>query len=340
MTLLPALPSGVIETVEMHTGGEPVRIVVGGWPEVPGATLLDKRRHATAEQDHLRRFLMHEPRGHYDMYGVLPVTPDHPDAHLAVLFMHNAGWSTMCGHAVIALGRWAVDQGMVSTDGDTARVNIQCPCGLVPADVALSGPDAGQVTFESVPAFAAALDQSIDLPHIGDVALDVGYGGAFYAILAASQLGLDVRESPVRDLVDGAVGVTEAVKAQCPPSHPEEPDLSFLYGTILTDGGSGQGAASRNVCVFADRQVDRSPTGSGVTARVALAHARGEIATGDTAVFESLTGARFTGRVGRRHRVGDIDAVTVEVTGRAHYAGTARFTLEADDPLASGFLLR
>jgi trans-L-3-hydroxyproline dehydratase len=340
MTLLPDLPSGAIETVEMHTGGEPVRIVVSGWPEVPGATLLEKRRHAIAEQDHLRRFLMHEPRGHFDMYGVLPVAPDHPDADLAVLFMHNSGWSTMCGHAVIALGRWAIDQGLISADGDTARVNIQCPCGLVSADVALSGPDAGQVTFESVPAFAAALDQTISLPGIGEVALDIGYGGAFYAILAAGQLGLDVRESPVRDLVDGAAGVAEAVKAQCPPRHPEEPDLSFLYGAILTDGGDGLGAPSRNVCVFADRQVDRSPTGSGVTARVALAHARGEMAPGDTALIESLTGAQFAGRVGRLCRVGGVDAVAVEVTGRAHYAGAARFTVETDDPLAAGFLLR
>ena len=329
-----------IETVEMHTGGEPVRLVVGGWPDLPGATILEKRRHAMAEQDELRRFLMHEPRGHFDMYGVLPVAPDHPDAHLAVLFMHNAGWSTMCGHAVIALGRWAVDQGLVAAEDGMARVNIQCPCGLVPAKVQTEGAEANLVTFESVPAFAFALDATIDVPSFGNVVLDIGYGGAFYAILPASRLGLDIRRSPVRDLVDAADAVTRAATSQSPPSHPDEPDLGFLYGTILTDDETGASQPSRNICVFADRQVDRSPTGSGVTARVAMAYARGEIGMGDSACFESVTGAQFVGYPVAACAVGDHAAVTVAVSGRAHYSGTARFTFEPDDPLASGFLLR
>lgn len=334
------LPAGAIETVDMHTGGEPVRIVTSGWPEVAGDTILDKRRRAIAEHDALRRFLMHEPRGHVDMYGVLLVAPDHPGADLAVLFMHNAGWSTMCGHAVIALGRWAADRGLVATGGDQARVNIQCPCGLVPATVSLTGPDAGQVTFESVPAFAAALGMPLDVPGFGAVDIDIGYGGAFYAFLPAARLGMDVRDSPVRDLVDAADAVSRAIKAACPPAHPEEPDLSFLYGTILTDGGDGRDVPSRNICVFADRQVDRSPTGSGVTARVAIACARRDLGIGDEVRFESVTGAVFRGRAAAPAKVGDIDAVSVAVSGRAHYTGTARFTVEPDDPLAGGFLLR
>src|SRR5262245_60468126 len=186
-----------IETVEMHTGGEPVRLVVAGYPEIPGTTILAKRRHAREHLDHLRRLLMFEPRGHFDMYGVLPVKPDLPDADLAVLFIHNEGYSTMCGHAVIALGRWAMDQGLGTRDGATGetRVAIQCPCGLVEASAAAGG----AVRFRSVPAFAFALDQKVEVPGLGKVIVDIGYGGAFYALVPAARFGLDVRRSATRD---------------------------------------------------------------------------------------------------------------------------------------------
>jgi proline racemase len=329
-----------IETVEMHTGGEPVRIVVSGYPELPGATLLDKRRAARERFDHVRRRLMHEPRGHYDMYGALPVAADHPDAAFAVLFLHNEGYSTMCGHATIALGRWAVDSGRVPAAEPETRFVLQCPCGPVRVAVEVRNGRAGRVRFESVPAFANALDRDVEVPGHGRVTLDIGYGGAFYALLPAARLGLDLAASPVRALVDAADAVTRAARAAVPLDHPGEADLAFLYGTILTDGGDGFERPSINVCVFAEREVDRSPTGSGVTARLALAHARGATAIGRRHVFESLTGARFEGRVASETRLGSRSAVTVEVAGEAHYTGTARFTAEPDDPLRDGFLLR
>jgi trans-L-3-hydroxyproline dehydratase len=325
-----------IETVEMHTGGEPVRLVVAGYPPIPGATILAKRRYARERLDHLRRLLIFEPRGHFDMYGVIPVEPDLPEADLAVLFMHNEGYSTMCGHAVIALGRWAVESGRVKrrASGETP-VNIQCPCGLVRAWVA---PD-GAVRFESVPAFAFAIDAEIDLPDIGGVTLDVGYGGAFYAVLPASRLGLRLPGSSVRDLVDAAARVTAAAKIQLPLRHPDDSDLAFLYGTIFTDGGDGADRPSLNVCVFAEREVDRSPTGSGVTARMALLLARGSVRLGEARRFESLTGAVFTGRALAPIPAGEFAAVRVEVGGRAHFSGRAHFTLEPDDEIGKGFLL-
>jgi trans-L-3-hydroxyproline dehydratase len=330
-----------IETVEMHTGGEAVRLVVAGYPPILGPTILAKRRYAREQLDHLRRLLMFEPRGHYDMYGVLPVEPDLPGADLAVLFMHNEGYSTMCGHAVIALGRWAVDSGRVVRRGSESRVAIQCPCGLVEAGVA---PD-GSVRFASVPAFAFALDAEIELPGFGRLKVDIGYGGAFYALLPAAVFGLDIRHSALRDLVDVASRVTEAAKAQIRLEHPDDPDLAFLYGTILTDGADaesdkGADTPSANVCVFAEREVDRSPTGSGVTARIALQHARGLVGLGRERRFESLTGAVFTGKALAETRAGRFPAVTVEVGGRAHYTGRARFTLEPDDEIGKGFLLR
>jgi trans-L-3-hydroxyproline dehydratase len=341
-----AKPNGIaIETVEMHTGGEPVRIVTAGYPKIEGGTILDKRRYAREELDHLRRMLMFEPRGHFDMYGVIPVEPDLPEADLAVLFMHNEGYSTMCGHAVIALGRYAVDRGIVAPRVPETEVKIQCPCGLVRARVEVEdgpdGPVTGAVLFESVPAFAYALDAEIEVPDHGPVKVDIGYGGAFYVILPAHVFGLDVKSAPVAALQAAADLVTQATKAQIQIEHPSDPDLAFLYGTILTDGSDAFAhAPTANVCVFAAREVDRSPTGSGVTARIAVQVARGLIGPGQVRRFESVTGAIFTGKALERTKVGRFDAVTVEVGGRAHYTGQARFTIEADDLLGGGFLLK
>ena len=332
-----AIKIPVIETVEMHTGGEPVRIVVAGYPKIPGATILAKRRHAREHLDRYRKLLMFEPRGHADMYGALLVEPDLPGADLAVLFIHNEGYSTMCGHATIALGRWAVDTGRVARSAGETRVAIQCPCGLVEARVA---PD-GSVRFSSVPAYAFALDARVELPGLGAVTLDIGYGGAYYAFLPAARFNLDVRRSATRDLVDAADTVTRAVKAQIKLDHPDDADLAFLYGTILTDGRDTFSAEpTANICVFAEREVDRSPTGSGVTARIALQHARRQIALGQERAFESITGAIFTGRALKQTKTGRFDAVIVEVGGKAHYTGSAKFTLEEGDEIGRGFLLR
>ncbi len=326
-----------IETVEMHTGGEAVRLVVAGYPAIPGPTILAKRRYAREHLDRYRRLLMFEPRGHYDMYGVLPVEPDLEGADLAVLFIHNEGYSTMCGHAVIALARFAVDSGRVAKAPLETRVAIQCPCGLVEARVA---PD-GSVRFRSVPAFAFALDARVELPGLGALEVDIGYGGAFYAFVSAARFGLDVRRSPVRALVDAAAAVTDAAKAQIRLEHPHDPDLAFLYGTILTDGADAfSPEPTANVCVFAEREVDRSPTGSGVTARIALQHARGLIGLGQERRFQSLTGALFTGKALRETAAGRFPAVIVEVGGKAHYTGRASFTLEDDDEIGRGFLLK
>ncbi|HEY2892526.1 MAG TPA: proline racemase family protein [Dongiaceae bacterium] len=327
----------VIETVEMHTGGEPVRIVVAGYPKIPGATILAKRRHAREYLDHYRKLLMFEPRGHFDMYGVLQVEPDLPGADLAVLFIHNEGYSTMCGHATIAMGRWAVDSGRVARSAGETKVAIQCPCGLVEARVA---PD-GSVKFASVPAYAFALDAKVEVPGLGAITLDIGYGGAYYAFLPAARFNLDVRRSATRNLVDAADAVSRAVKAQIKLDHPDDADLAFLYGTILTDGNDAYSAEpTANICVFAEREVDRSPTGSGVTARIALQHARKQIALGQERSFESITGAIFTGKALRETKTGRFDAVIVEVGGIAHYTGSATFTLEAGDEIGRGFLLR
>ncbi len=330
-----------IQTVEMHTGGEPLRIITDGVPVPEGHTLLEKRAYLRDHADQYRRFLIFEPRGHKDMYGALLVPPDHSEADLAVIFMHNEGYSTMCGHAIMALGRYALDYGLIVKEDGETPVNIQCPCGLVRAYVETENGVTGAVRFESVPAFAYKLAQFVETREYGPVELDIGYGGAFYAILDAATLGLNVRAARTRDLVTAATHISDAVKAQIPITHPEEADLGYLYGTILTDGGNGRtGSPSANICVFADEQVDRSPTGSGVTARMALAATRNEMKPGETCQFESVTGAIFNGKIASETKVGPYNAVTVEVAGRAHYSGTAEFTFEDGDPLGGGFLLR
>lgn len=331
-----------LTVTDMHTGGEPVRIVTGGYPPVPKGTILEKRAFVRDHLDHLRRMLMFEPRGHYDMYGVLPVEPDLPGADLAVLFMHNEGYSTMCGHAVIALGRYAVDQGIVAAVEPVTTVNIECPCGMVVASVEIENGRAGAVSFESVPAFAAALDERVELPGYGQIGFDIAYGGAFYALADCRQFGLEFGRSRARDFVDAAGALTAKLKSDFPLSHPDHADLAFLYGTILTDGGNrADGVATRNVCVFADDEVDRSPTGSGVTARLAAMHAKGAIAPSETRLFESIVGSQFSGSVARTVTLSDgRPGIVARVGGRAYYTGKAEYILEEDDRLGRGFLVR
>ncbi|WP_287877870.1 proline racemase family protein [Aquitalea sp.] len=330
----------VVETVEMHTGGEPVRIVCNLIEHIKGEDILAKRRFMSEQLDEVRRLLMFEPRGHYDMYGAVLVEPSLPGADLAVLFTHNEGYSTMCGHAIIALARFAVDTGQVKAVEPLTRVGIECPCGLVEAYVDVVNGKAGAVHFDSVPAFAFALDLPVQVPGVGEVTVDIGYGGAFYAITDAARLGVTL-DGRLRDLVDAASALTAAVNQAIQVRHPEAEDLGFLYGSILTDGrDTAEAGCSRNVCVFADAEVDRSPTGSGVTARMAIRHAKGQVAQGESCEFESLTGARFTAAVRQPATLPGHAAVRVHVGGRAYYSGKASWSLEPGDLIGQGFLLR
>eukprot|EP00794_Sanderia_malayensis_P011075 gene11075-12243_t len=337
-----------IETVEMHTGGEPLRIITSGYPKITGKTILDKRRFVKENFDDLRNMLMFEPRGHFDQYGALIVEPDDDKADLAVLFMHNEGYSTMCGHAVIALGRFAIDYGYVKLSPSSLQqeshqqVNIQCPCGLVQANVEIKNQKTSAVSFISVPAFAFALDVEVKTERFGTVVIDISYGGAFYVLVSADKLGLNVETSDVRDLVDAADIITSAAKKQTKITHPEEEDLSFLYGTILTDGKDEYcQEPTSNLCIFADRQLDRSPTGSGVTARMALQYAKKQISLN---VERKFTNAKvkssFTAKVVKETKCGHFNAVNIQVGGHAYYTGKSTFTVEENDPLKNGFLLK
>ena len=330
-----------LTVIDMHTGGEPLRIITGGYPDLPDGTILQKRAYVRDNLDHLRKILMFEPRGHTDQYGALLVKPDLPGADIAVLFMHNEGYSTMCGHAVIALGRYAVDQGLVKVENNSARVNIECPCGMVVADVAIRDGKPTEVSFESVPSFVFLSDGCVEVPGHGEIHFDIAYGGAFYALAKASDFGLRFDHDPVSAFIEAGDRLTKSVAKNFPLSHPEFDDLAFLYGSILVDDvDPNEGKPTRNICVFADRQVDRSPTGSGVTARMAAMHARGQVGLGEARDFESFIGTKFSGIIVSHTRCGDFPAVTVRVSGRAFYTGRSTFTVEGDDPLSGGFLVR
>jgi proline racemase len=327
-----------LDYVDLHTAGEPVRIVTGGYPALKGATILAKRRDARENHDHLRRAMMLEPRGHAGMYGVIPVEPSVPGAVLGVLFTHNEGYSTMCGHATIALGRWIVDEGLVAKVEPVTRFAIEAPCGRLDLACTVEHGVVTQVRFESVPAFVLARDLPVEVPGRGRVVTDIAYGGAFYAVLPASALGLDFFTTGVEDLLAAAGDLVDAIRATVPIRHPEEPDLGFLYGAIVTDGAPA-GQESWNLCVFAERQIDRSPTGSGVTARMALDHAKGLVRPGVVRTFRGVSGEPFTGEVSRPTPEGPPGAVRVQVGGRGFYAGRGRFVIEPDDPLGWGFPL-
>jgi trans-L-3-hydroxyproline dehydratase len=359
----PAAAGNAIEVLDYHTAGEPFRIVVSGYPELAGSTILERRRSALQQHDHLRKMLMWEPRGHADMYGGILVPPDHDEAQVGVLFMHNEGYSTMCGHGTIALATALVESGAIAATGIATPIGIDAPCGLVRAvahvqegELAAARaenrtPRVHEVTFENVPSFAAALDVAIDVPGYGSLTVDVGYGGAFYALIDAAQLGIEMRAENAAALAAAGRAITDAGRAALRSggalatalgvSHPEEEDLSFLYGTIISGPPEDPAHHSRNLCLFAEGEVDRSPTGSGVSARLAVLHARGEVQTDQEIAIESILGREsvFRGRVVRTETWAGRNAVIPEVRGSAHMTGSARFVLDANDPIGRGFLV-
>jgi len=332
----------ILRVLDMHAAGEPVRIVESGYPPLTGATLLDKRREARERFDHLRRSLMLEPRGHGGMYGVIPTAPSHPDAAIAVLFTHQEGYSTMCGHATIALGRWLVDSGVVPISGPRSQFGIEAPCGLVRVEVVAEAAQAPLVAFESVPSFASHLDQALEVPGYGRVRFDIAFGGAYYAILPASRLDLPLMTTPLDEIVRAGIAITNAIRSALPIRHPAAPELGFLYGTVLTDDielGAGGNAPSYNLCIFAQGQIDRSPTGSGVTARFALAAAKGEIAVGQSREVRGVSGQGFVGTLAAAESTPDGLIARVRVAGRAYYTSRSEFIAEAGDPFSDGFEL-
>jgi trans-L-3-hydroxyproline dehydratase len=329
-----------ISVIDAHTGGEPLRVITGGFPHLPGDTILAKRRYAKTHHDRLRKAIMWEPRGHADMYGALITEPVTPDGDAGVLFLHNEGFSTMCGHGIIALGKVLLETGMVQIEGDHPVLRLDTPAGRVTATVHRHNGAVVGTSFHNVPSFVYVLDEIVDVPGLGTVRYDVAFGGAFYAFVRTEDLGLTPLPGDYRALIDAGLRIKRAVMASLPIRHPVEADLGFLYGVIFVGPAENAQHHSRNVCLFADGEIDRSPTGTGVSARAALHFARGELALGQPFTVESIVGSCFTGRVVEQVTFGPYRAIIPEVTGTAHLCGRNELWIDPADPFGEGFLLR
>lgn len=332
MTGPPAGRRLMVSTVDYHTAGEPFRIVSGGVPPLQGRTMLEKRRWALEHLDHIRQLLVFEPRGHADMYGGFVTDPVDDGAQLGVVFFHNAGYSTACGHGTIALVTWAIEAALVAATEPTSEVIIDVPSGRLKTLATMEDGLVRSVRFRNVPSFVLMDDVSVSAAG-RQVDIAVAYGGAFYAIVPADRFELPIEPAFVPRFIDLGRQIKAAVEANVKVVHPRQPELEGIYGVIFTEG-------NRNVTVFADGEVDRSPCGSGTSARLALMHRRGELNEGTAFMHESVIGSRFAARIVGEDRVGGIAAVTTEVEGSAHLTGYHQFVLSTDDPIGTGFLIR
>jgi proline racemase len=331
------LPSRIV-TTDYHTGGEPFRIVVD--VSVPGFTVAERRVRAIEDADvqALRAVLCSEPRGHADMYGGFVVPPDDDGAHLGVLFWHKDGFSTACGHGTIALGVWAVETGRVAAPvTGSVDVMIDVPSGRVTARVHREDARVVAVDFVGVPSWVIATDVPVTTSR-GEVSVTVAYGGAIYATLPAAQLGLSVTPSRLGELISLGREIKWALNDSEHAVHPTDPRQNGIYGTIWVDelGESAGQVHQRNVAVFADGQVDRSPCGSGTCARLAVLAAEGRLPAGTVLRHDSIVGSTFTGTV----LGADGRAVVPQVTGMAYRTGEHTFFIGPHDPLVPGFVLR
>ncbi|RDB06406.1 proline racemase family protein [Runella aurantiaca] len=329
-----------LTAIDAHTGGEPLRIITDGLPEIRGNTILERRAYLKTNLDHLRKALMWEPRGHADMYGCIVTEPVTEEADFGVIFLHNEGYSSMCGHGIIAVTKVAVELGLIEAKEPVTTVRIDAPAGLITAFANVRNGQITSVKFQNVPSFVLYRDHSLMIKGLGEVRFDVVYGGAFYAYVDADALGMEMTTEDYRLLIEKGMTIKKAVMDSLSIVHPFEEDLSFLYGTILYGKGHAEGVDSRNVCIFADGEVDRSPTGTGVSGRVALQHARGELAINQPMVIESIVGSRFTASVQSITTFGPHAAVIPEVEGTAHICGKNTFLIDPKDELGKGFFLR
>lgn len=323
-----------ITTIEMHTGGEPLRVIVSGLPPIEGQTVLEKRRYFRDHYDHLRTGLMWEPRGHADMYGA--VLTSSADADLDVFFLHNEGYSTMCGHAIIALTKLVVETKLV----DKHEISFNVPAGRILARASVSDGKVKEASFRNVPSFLYLRDQRVDVEGIGSVEFDVAYGGAFYAFVKAQAVGLELTPEHVARVIDYGRRIKHAVMKQFQIEHPFEEDLSFLYGTIFTAPAIDPSHHSRNACIFAEGELDRSATGSGVSARAALHFAKSELGLNERVTIESILGSTMSVEVVEATKFGPYDAVIPEVSGTASITGRNEFYFDPDDPFRNGFIFR
>jgi proline racemase len=329
----------IISTIDAHAAGEPLRIITAGVPPLPGVTVLDRRRYMAEHYDDLRRTLLFEPRGHADMYGAVLTPPVTPGADFGVLFLTNEGYSTMCGHGVIALTTVLLETGMVPRREPRTEVVYDSPAGLIRASAEIEGDRVISVAFRNVPAFRYA--QGLDLTtSVGPICADVAYGGAFYALVDAADLGIYVVPENASALTELGMEIKRAVDREIDVVHPDEPELRGIYGTIISEVPRTESGDGRNITIYAEGAVDRSPCGTGTSAKLACLYADDRVSVGQPYVHESVIGTMFTGRVLGETSVGPYPAVETEIAGRGFLTGFQQFVVDSEDPTGGGFLVR
>jgi proline racemase len=313
----------------------PTRVITGGVGPIPGATMLERKLHFEAEMDDLRLLLMREPRGHSAMSGAILQPPTREDADWGVLFIEVSGCLPMCGHGTIGVATVLVETGMVEVTEPETVVSLDTPAGLVQVRVAVSEGRARSVTLRNVPSFLAARDAVVAVDGLGDVTYDMAYGGNFYALVRAQE---PIRPEASDELIARGLAIMGGINAAGAPVHPEDPRITGCRHVVFWEPGA-DGASARNATAISPGWLDRSPCGTGTSARMASLWARGELALGEAFVNESVIGTRFTGRLVEEVPVGDVAAVVPEVTGRAWITGMGQYLLDASDPFPAGFAL-
>jgi len=332
--------SNSINTVDTHTEGQPTRIITGGIGTVPGETMLEKQQYFRQHLDHLRTVLLHEPRGHRDMFGCALTEPTVEGADFGILFMHNSDYMDMCGHGTIGLSTAVVELGMVKVESPETRIAYDTPCGLVTATVAVADNKARSVTFENIPAYVDHIDQSLDVPGIGNLQVDVSYGGNRFVWYSGDQAGVEISAANADRIVEVSMQVMAAANEQLTVQDPLTGESGSVNIATVMTAPHDKAHHQRHVHCFGNGQLDRSPGGTGTSARLAVLCARGLIDIGQRTGFESgITGGVFHGQVLEQIKIGGRTAFRTTVSGAAHVTGIHQFVVDPEDPLRDGFLV-
>jgi proline racemase len=324
--------------VDSHTEGMPTRVITGGVPALPGATMLERKLHFESELDDMRLLLMREPRGHGAMSGAILQPPTRDDADWGVLFIEVSGCLPMCGHGTIGVATVLVETGMVEVTEPETIVRLDTPAGLVLARVEVESGRARSVTLRNVPSFLYGHDQHVEVPGVGTVTYDMAFGGNFYALLPAASVGVAVDPERAGELIEIGLEIMAAVNAADRPVHPLDERIAGCHHVVLHEPGR-DGADARAATSIHPGWLDRSPCGTGTSARLAQLHARGELERGQAFVNESVIGTRFTGRIAEETEVAGRPAIVPEITGRAWVTGVGQYMLDPEDPFPTGFRL-
>jgi proline racemase len=328
----------VLHAVDSHTEGMPTRVITGGVGVLPGATMMERRQWFIENSDDLRTLLMYEPRGHASMSGAILQPPTRPDADYGVLYIEVSGCLPMCGHGTIGVATVLVETGMVAVTEPVTTIRLDTPAGLVVAEVAVEDGAARAVTIRNVPSYSHELDATVEVPGVGEVRYDIAYGGNFYAMVELAELGLPYDRAEKQRLLDAGLAIMDAINEQRLPVHVAQPDISGCHHVQLIAPGS-DARHSRHAMAIHPGWFDRSPCGTGTSARMAQLHARGVLPLHTDFVNESFIGTTFVGRLVEETTVGDRPAVVPTITGRAWVTGTAQYLLDPTDPFPAGFLL-